>query len=163
MVKKRTKVIVLAIIIIFLMFSLLGLGFCLGRLNRLKVLESEKNLGSSSKIDHENIVISLNQLRIINEGTLALLNPQGISMNPGVKEGNVVLSKPYIDNEPLEVGDIIIYETTARDNTIAHRIVEIGEEDGKIYYRTKGDNNLRTDKQKVLIEDIRYVQIGVIY
>ena len=41
----------------------------------------------------------------------------------------------------IHEGDIIIYSYAAERNPIIHRVVEIIEEDGEVYYKTKGDHN----------------------
>ncbi len=61
----------------------------------------------------------------------------------------------------LKVGDIAVYRTS----TIyaIHRIVKIDfDREGK-YYRFKGDNNASADPDKVRIDQIKYVSVGVIY
>ena len=62
------------------------------------------------------------------------------SMEPVYYEGDVVVIKK-IDPSELKVGDIIVFEAVGGGIPIVHRIEEVIEEDGTLYFVTKGDNN----------------------
>lgn len=58
-------------------------------------------------------------------------------------KGDVVLIEHTKDDKKLDVGDVLAFKY---DNKIVvHRIVLKVNRDGKIYYRTKGDNNEKED------------------
>lgn len=72
------------------------------------------------------------------------------SMLPVIERGDAVVVKKT--NTDLKVDDIISFSSNGR-NTI-HRIVEIEEIDGIIYYHTKGDNNNAEDTSLVPVNNI---------
>ena len=73
------------------------------------------------------------------------------SMETQIKTGDLVIVKET-DNEKLKEGDIIAFRNNAV--VVTHRIVEKIEDEGKIQYKTKGDNNNVTDNWYVLPEQI---------
>ncbi|MFA5141880.1 MAG: signal peptidase I [Candidatus Woesearchaeota archaeon] len=65
--------------------------------------------------------------------------------------------------ENLKIGDIVIFDSN-RPNPIIHRVIKMYEENGKVYYQTKGDNyqtnpdsikSSSLDETKVPIEKIQ--------
>lgn len=73
------------------------------------------------------------------------------SMEPKLEVGDIVIAK-RIEIEDIKDGDIITFR---QENTIiTHRIVEIIQEDGNVFYETKGDNNNTKDEELVKYEDI---------
>ena len=89
------------------------------------------------------------------------------SMEPAIKTGDVVVIKDANSNE-LQVGDIITYSLKNTNQTVTHRIQEVVKKDGKIYYKTKGDNNNGSDTELIPYENIvgkvnfKINQIGII-
>ncbi len=84
------------------------------------------------------------------------------SMKPIINPGDIVVIKKIqkvedIDN--LKTGDIIQFKR--EELLIVHRIIELvkNEEDGLIYFRTKGDNNSAEDNGLVNPNDIK----GTVY
>ena len=63
----------------------------------------------------------------------------------------------------LMVGDVVAYDAKWTDGVIIHRIIEIKEDESGKYFVMKGDNNPRSDPEKVRFDQIRYVLVGVIY
>jgi len=53
--------------------------------------------------------------------------------------------------ESLDVGDVIVFQS-AKPDPIIHRIVKKWEEDGKYYFKTKGDNNKDSIKNSLVDE-----------
>ena len=64
------------------------------------------------------------------------------SMETQINTGDLVIVKET-ENTNLNEGDIIAFKNG--DTVITHRIVERIEEEGKLQYKTKGDNNNVTD------------------
>jgi len=82
------------------------------------------------------------------------------SMAPEFNIGDFVLVKAA---SSIKVGDIIVFHVPSpyEQNTpspIVHRVVEIHEENGVTYYRTKGDNNPDVDPWMVPKDNV----IGVV-
>jgi signal peptidase len=55
------------------------------------------------------------------------------------------------DAENIEIGDIIVFNGNRKD-PIIHRIVKKMQDNGKIYFQTKGDNNADSIKNNLLDE-----------
>ena len=84
------------------------------------------------------------------------------SMKPVINPGDIVVIKKIqkvedIDN--LKIGDVIQFKR--EELLIVHRVIELvkNDNDGLIYYRTKGDNNSAEDKELVNPNDIK----GTVY
>ena len=83
------------------------------------------------------------------------LTAAGDSMAPAINEGDTV--KVCVDGGKIEVGDIIVYCTIAamaympqpNGMWIGHRVIKKYQEDGKWYFRTKGDNCPEPDPWEV--------------
>lgn len=76
------------------------------------------------------------------------------SMQPVFSKGSVVVMDKLKDNDydDLEVYDIIYFKV---DNIfVIHRIIDIVEDNGNVYYYTKGDNNTVEDPWVVSRKDI---------
>lgn len=72
------------------------------------------------------------------------------SMYPEIEGGDLVICNT-IDSKDVKKGDIISFFDPAGNGTsiVTHRVVEIIEENGEIYFRTKGDNNNAEDRMLV--------------
>ena len=76
------------------------------------------------------------------------------SMEPTLDFGDIVIIRETEQNN-INTGDIITFlEKDNNKSTITHRIVNIIEEDGKIKYQTKGDNNNTRDDELVTYDNI---------
>lgn len=63
-------------------------------------------------------------------------------LSNGFYKGDVIiLWRAHRDN--LEVGDVLVFAGT-RPQPIIHRIVDVWEEEGEVFYQTKGDHNSRS-------------------
>jgi len=83
------------------------------------------------------------------------------SMDPMFDYGaNGIEVTPQTPND-IKIGDVISYEY--KESIIAHRVVDIKEDDIGIYFITKGDNNVIKDPFKVRFEQVRGVLVGLIY
>ncbi|MEB3759671.1 MAG: signal peptidase I [Desulfurococcales archaeon] len=75
-------------------------------------------------------------------GVLRLAIVEGISMEPLLHTGDVVLIKKEAPDQ-INVGDIVVYSSGTK--YIIHRVIEIKKIDGKYCYVVKGDNNPMPD------------------
>ena len=69
------------------------------------------------------------------------------SMEPTVSVGSLAVIKPTSD---YKVGDIITFtppNSTSKKEATTHRIVEVTDQNGSIFYKTKGDANDTADTQ----------------
>ncbi|KAG4088435.1 signal peptidase complex I [Neocallimastix lanati (nom. inval.)] len=69
------------------------------------------------------------------------------SMEPAFSRGDL-LFLTYFKNEPMVVGDIVVYKIQGKDIPIVHRVLKIHKdtETGEEYILTKGDNNKIDDR-----------------
>ena len=93
-----------------------------------------------------------------------LLAVESESMEPTLYRGDLVVVRA-VDPGTLEVGDIVIYDSAslgpfAPDVPIVHRIVEIVNNSGTLFFFTKGDNNLWRDNGNRTESDIIAKVIG---
>lgn len=79
------------------------------------------------------------------------------SMDPTIKAGDLIVTKK-IDAEDVKVGDVIsFFDPDGNGSTIVtHRVVsiEIDENSGETFFRTKGDNNDIVDMTPVPVENL---------
>ena len=86
----------------------------------------------------------------VNESFIGCGVSKGNSMNYGDNYCHI-FTQPTEEN--LKIGDVISFKKNSTINVL-HRIVRIEEIDGKLYYRTKGDNNKFIDECNTTIENI---------
>ena len=77
------------------------------------------------------------------------------SMHPEIESGDLIICKTA-EAEDIKVNDVISFFDPAGNGTsiVTHRVIEIVEEDGEIYFRTRGDNNNTEDKELVPAENL---------
>ena len=77
------------------------------------------------------------------------------SMYPDIKSGDLIICNTA-EAEDVKVNDVISFFDPAGNGTsiVTHRVIEIVEEDGKILFRTRGDNNNTEDKELVPAENL---------
>lgn len=93
-----------------------------------------------------------------------LLAVESESMEPVLYRGDFVIVRA-VDPATLQVGDIIIYKAESLgfppgSASIVHRIIEIQEVSGQLYFFTKGDNNPGPDYGNRTADDILAKVIG---
>jgi len=68
------------------------------------------------------------------------------SMEPAFYRGDLLLLTNY-EEEPVRVGDIVVFKVEGRDIPIVHRVLKVHEkENGNVKFLTKGDNNSVDDR-----------------
>ena len=85
-------------------------------------------------------------------GHLTAVSTHGISMEPGLSQGDLVLVRPGSD---LEVGDVVAYRSELLSEVVLHRIVA-GDSDGFVL---QGDNNAWLDPERPAATDVIGVQV----
>ena len=72
------------------------------------------------------------------------------SMDPKIESGDLIICKT-VEAEEIKVNDIISFFDPAGNgmSIVTHRVIEIVEENGEIFFRTRGDNNNTEDKELV--------------
>jgi len=68
------------------------------------------------------------------------------SMEPAFHRGDLLFLTNY-QEEPVRVGEIVVFKIEGRDIPIVHRVLKLHEkEDGTVKFLTKGDNNSVDDR-----------------
>ncbi|XP_001943288.1 signal peptidase complex catalytic subunit SEC11A-like [Acyrthosiphon pisum] len=68
------------------------------------------------------------------------------SMEPAFHRGDILFLTNYED-EPVRVGEIVVFKIEGRDIPIVHRVIKLHEKsNGTIKFLTKGDNNNVDDR-----------------
>lgn len=89
-------------------------------------------------------------------GGISILRVVSGSMEPNIKEKAVVFVKET-DPDKLKEGDVISFysnDPAIKNEINTHRIVDIGTEDGRRYFTTKGDANALRDPYAVYDSDL---------
>ncbi len=71
-------------------------------------------------------------------------------------DGGDLIFVKSIDAKDVKKGDVITFfdPASSQNSVLSHRVVEVLEEDGKLYFKTKGDNNNTEDKTAPSEEDL---------
>jgi len=94
------------------------------------------------------IIISLIPL----PGNYKVFSVMSGSMEPTIKTGSIVFVKPSSD---YKVDDIISFSESGNINqSTTHRIIEIIQSDGRIFYKVKGDANDAADWRETPKENV---------
>ncbi len=77
------------------------------------------------------------------------------SMYPEIKSGDLIICHT-IDAESVQEKDVIAFFDPAGNGSsvVTHRVIEIVREDGKLFFKTKGDYNNVEDKTLVPAENL---------
>ncbi len=98
---------------------------------------------------------SVNKSEVPNVGGYLPMIVLTDSMNPEIESGDLIICHT-IDAGSVKENDIIAFFDPAGDGTsiVTHRVIEIVNEDGRLFFRTKGDNNNTEDKDLVPAENL---------
>lgn len=79
---------------------------------------------------------------ILSEGNLLRFRAKGWSMTPFIRDGDIVSVKPVSQKE-IRIGDIVYY--CREERAVLHRVIKKTNQDGKLFFATKGDASVETD------------------
>ena len=85
-------------------------------------------------------------LDALEQGQAVVMYGTGTSMQPTINEGDAITVVPPVD---IKVGDIVVI-LLSLDSLVAHRVIDIGTRQGRVYVRTKGDNKDKPDPAGLL-------------
>ena len=87
------------------------------------------------------------------------------SMRPTLTNGTVGIWTKNLTEKDIAVGDIIHFfrDKNIRNETIAHRVIRIGQDKEGWYAKTKGDANGVEDSYVVRKEQVIGVLMGIVY
>ncbi len=82
---------------------------------------------------------------ILNDGRGLSFRVRGPSMQPSIRDGDVVTVRPLTDGH-LVIGDIILFKTV-EGILVLHRLVRREYENGRVWLFTKGDSMPQVDRR----------------
>lgn len=85
------------------------------------------------------------------------------SMDPVFDKGANGIELPPQSPDDLIVGDVISFAQPAGTGLVVHRIIEISTDSEGWFARTRGDNNLTDDPDKIRFDQIHGVLVGILY
>lgn len=74
------------------------------------------------------------------------------SMTPNINVGDVIIVEKIKKYEKIDVGDVLVFEHN--NMLISHRVIDITNNGGKTFYKTKGDYNETADSHLVSTDEI---------
>lgn len=66
----------------------------------------------------------------------------------GFQMGDIMILRG-IEPKDINIGDVLVYESSRHPNPIIHRVVEVNDVDGALTFTTKGDHNSSPDGEAV--------------
>jgi len=82
------------------------------------------------------------------------------SMAPVITDKSVVFEKVPSSADEIQIGDIISFYEPSVDSIVLHLVVEIVEQNGTVYYSTKGVANEEVDEWLVPFENVKGIMVG---
>ena len=78
-----------------------------------------------------------------------------------IREGDLIIVKK-IDGSDVKVGDVIAFfdPSSEKNSLLTHRVVEVFEENGTLFFRTKGDANISVDGKPVSADKLVGIYTG---
>ena len=117
------------------------------------------------------VVIIIGGIYAFNFGLKIVLNTEypivvvsSESMVPTLNVGDLLILKG-VDPKDIKVGDIIVFRATwlpSSEPPVVHRVIEIENRSGTLYFYTKGDNNRFQDPEPAPAQNVIGVVIFVI-
>ena len=83
------------------------------------------------------------------------------SMRPTMDPGDVVIERP-ISSKSVKVGDVVTFHPPNSQLLVTHRVVEVGDENGHVTIRTKGDANNAVDEWDAVLPDSQPVWVKAV-
>jgi signal peptidase len=74
---------------------------------------------------------------ILQGGSGLRFRARGASMRPFIRDGDVLELQP-LDGAPVRRGDVVLFREGA-GRVVAHRVIHLRREDGRVVLRTRGD------------------------
>ncbi|XP_030374476.1 signal peptidase complex catalytic subunit SEC11A-like [Scaptodrosophila lebanonensis] len=124
--------------------SILQLDEMMGDFNRMNKRRSLYQVLSFAMIVSSALMI-WKGLMVVTGSESPILVLSG-SMEPAFHRGDLLFLTNYKE-EPVRVGEIVVFKVEGRDIPIVHRVIKLHEkEDGTVKFLTKDDNNIVDDR-----------------
>ncbi|KAH8369306.1 hypothetical protein KR009_007547 [Drosophila setifemur] len=125
--------------------SMLQIDEVLGDFNRMNKRQSLYQVLSFAMIVSSALMIWKGLMVVTGSESPIVVVLSG-SMEPAFHRGDLLFLTNYKE-EPVRVGEIVVFKVEGRDIPIVHRVIKLHEkEDGTVKFLTKGDNNNVDDR-----------------
>lgn len=130
----------------------------LGSNGDINVVKSPHDIVKDSEIE-----IQKDKVIIYKNGITGAVFLDTKSMEPSFGHGSTGLDIKVDNEEDIKIGDVVVYKPEWNENLlIPHRVIGISSnDDGSKIFHVKGDNDRAVEK--VTFDQIKYLQIGIIY
>jgi len=114
----------------------------LSKMNKRQLIYQVLNIGMIVS----SALMIWNGLKVLTNSESPIVVVLSGSMEPAFHRGDLLFLTNYRE-EPIRVGDIVVFKIDGRDIPIVHRVLNLHEKvDGTIKVLTKGDNNRVHDR-----------------
>ncbi|MBI1970859.1 hypothetical protein HYS47_03870 [Candidatus Woesearchaeota archaeon] len=117
----------------------------------------------SNHIDEEKITVFPNQVIISLDNAGWAVYDDTNSMDPVLDDGAHGIEITPLSEQQIQVGDIMSYRHPAVSGLVVHRVIDLGHDKQGWYAKTKGDNTLISDSDKVRFNQVHGVLVGILY
>jgi len=133
-----------------------------------KILVKERPKGEEKpspydRISIDDLYIAYGHIRVDVENAKWRKIYESNSMDPVIDAGSITIEIKPDKIEDIKIGDIVAYIIDDEELAYVHRVVDIGEDDGGVYFITKGDNYRENDLEKVRFSQIEGIVVGILY
>lgn len=117
----------------------------------------------SDHLDERDIVVMGDRVILDVPNAILARFTDTASMDPVLDEKANAIEIVPRDEESVQEGDIIAYQTPEMEFTAIHRVIKRNTDSAGTYYLLQGDNNPAADPYKVRFEDIKSVVVAIVY
>lgn len=137
------------------------------------LLDLQKPLGlfkfSSGNISPHDRIKDYN-IRVFDDRVVVYINDPYLarfadthSMEPLLDSKSTGIEIVPVSSAEIKAGDVISYQSKYGEDTIIHRVVQIGKDYDGWFAVAKGDNNQNNDPEKIRFDQIKRILVGLLY
>lgn len=114
---------------------------------------------STQRIPFDSYKVYADEVQIAYPG-LRYAQVSSDSMAPLITHDSVVFEKVPESSDEVHIGDVISFYEPSVDKTVLHMVIDIVEQDGSSFYRTKGTANPVADPWLVAFVNVKGIMVG---
>ncbi len=146
-------------VLLVLVFFLLGFSLNVPLAAEERTATTDSVVESTQRIPFDSIKVYQDEVRIEYPG-LHYAKVNSDSMAPLITHDSVVFEKVPASSDEIHVGDVISFYEPSEDAVVLHSVIEIVEQDGNIFFRTKGIANSEADPWLVSFDNVKGIMVG---
>ena len=116
---------------------------------------------STQRISFDSIKVYQDEVRIEQPG-LHYARVSSDSMAPIITHDSVVFEKVPASASEIHVNDVISFYEPSVDSVVLHLVIEVINQNGNTFYRTKGVANPDADPWLVPYENVKGIMVGTV-